>query len=102
MLCRNPKVGARGAGWLLAAGLGLFIGAWSIRDYRLPLAPHARDLNGTRTWEHKSRIDSKGVPQVWVPPGCFEMGSDPLEDFRAEANETPRHTVCISRSWPKG
>lgn len=34
-----------------------------------------------------------------APPGCFEMGSDPLYDVRAGANETPRHTVCISAGF---
>ena len=27
------------------------------------------------------------------------MGSNPLEDFRARANETPRHTVCIGAGF---
>lgn len=70
-----------------------------LHDYRLPLPPGAHDLNRGTIWEHNSRVDSKGVPQVWVPPGCFEMGSNPLEYFSVRANETPRHTVCISAGF---
>ena len=77
----------------------LLLGFWMIHDYRLPAAARAHGLNQARIWEHKSRVDSKGVTQVWVPPGCFEMGSSPLEDVRARANETPRHTVCISAGF---
>ncbi|MGD0227101.1 MAG: SUMF1/EgtB/PvdO family nonheme iron enzyme [Terriglobia bacterium] len=85
----------------LAAGglVVLVVTVWMMHDYQLPLAPRARDLNRGRTWDHKSRVDSKGVAQVWVPPGCFEMGSDLMEDFSAHANETPRHTVCISTGF---
>jgi len=73
--------------------------AWSVHGYRLPLEPGAHALNQGRSWEHKSRVDAKGVSQVWVPPGCFEMGSSPFDDFAAHANETPRHTVCISAGF---
>lgn len=85
------------AKWLAAGALAVpLFAVWAVHDYRLPLAHRAEGLNRGRAWEHKSRVDSKGVAQVWVPPGCYEMGSSPLEDFRAYANETPRHTVCIS------
>ena len=86
---------------LLAAGVPiiLLLAIWTVRDYRPPEEIRAYGLNQGRTWEHKSRVDSKGVAQVWVPPGCFEMGSNPLEDLRAFANETPRHTVCISAGF---
>ena len=85
------------AGGVVAAVLPLVV--WSVHDYRLPQAARARALNGGRTWEHKSRVDSKGVAQVWVPPGCFEMGASLLKDLSARANETPRHTVCISAGF---
>ena len=71
-----------------------------VHDYRLPRPARAHALNqGGEACELKSRVDAKGVAQVWVPAGCFEMGSNPLEDFRASANETPRHTVCISSGF---
>lgn len=84
---------------LVAVSLVLLLVAWLAHDYRLALPPRADDLNRGRTWEHKARIDGKGVEQVWVPPGCFEMGSDPLHDFRARANESPRLTVCITSGF---
>ena len=79
--------------------VALLLAAWKAHDYRLPLAPSARDLNRGKTWEQKSRVDAKGIAQVWAPPGCFEMGSNPLDDLRSSANETPRHTVCISAGF---
>ena len=77
----------------------LLLAAWKAHSYRPQLEARAAGLNQGRTWEHKSRVDSKGVAQVWVPPGCFEMGSNPLEDLQVFANETPRHTVCISAGF---
>jgi formylglycine-generating enzyme required for sulfatase activity len=82
-----------------AVPAALLASAALVGDYRLPRQANARALNRGRTWEHKSRTDSKGVRQVWVPPGCFEMGSNPLADLSASANETPRHTVCIGAGF---
>jgi iron(II)-dependent oxidoreductase len=70
-----------------------------MRAHRLPLPARAHGLNEGRVWDFKTRIDSKGVEQVWVSPGCFEMGSSLLQDVSARANETPRHTVCISAGF---
>ena len=88
-------------GRLLAVGISLLLLAliWKAHDYRLPRPAAAQRLNQGKAWQQRSRLDSKGVPQVLVPPGCFEMGSNPLQDFRASANETPRHTVCISSAF---
>jgi formylglycine-generating enzyme required for sulfatase activity len=87
------------ARWLLVLILVLSV-AWFARDYRLPMPRGASTLNqGLLTWEFRSRIDAKGVEQVWVPPGCFEMGSSLAEDLHASAVETPRHTVCISSGF---
>jgi len=72
---------------------------WALHDYRLPLAASAQAANKGRTWEFETRTDAMGVEQAWVPPGCFEMGSDPLSDWHAKANETPRHTVCIEHGF---
>ena len=58
----------------------LLLVAWKAHNYRPQQEARAASLNQGRTWEHKTRVDSKGVAQVWVPPGCFEMGSNPLED----------------------
>ena len=87
--------------WKAAVGasLAVVLLGWLIHDYRLSHTAQARILNQGKTWEHKTRIDAKGVEQVWAPAGCFEMGSDPLEDWRARADETPRHTVCISAGF---
>ena len=97
-----PDAAGGRRGRRLAAGVPLLVVLaflWKIDGYHLPQSAQAAALNQGRTWELCTRLDAKGVPQVWVPPGCFEMGSDPLKDLRAKANETPRHTVCISAGF---
>lgn len=46
----------------------------------------------------QNRLDSKGIPQVWVPSGCFLMGSEPTDvvDF---PDEQPQHEVCIKSGF---
>lgn len=39
-----------------------------------------------------------GMPFVWVPGGCFRMGSDEGEKGR-ERDEGPLHDVCIDGFW---
>ncbi len=58
-----------------------------------------------------SRIDSYGLEQVWIPAGCFMMGSDDPEGFagleppawvqraREPAMEQPAHEVCITKGY---
>jgi formylglycine-generating enzyme required for sulfatase activity len=72
---------------------------WKPSACHLPRTAHSIALNRSANWELKSRLDAKGVEQVWVPPGCFEMGSSLWEDFSTRANETPRHTTCISAGF---
>ncbi len=45
------------------------------------------------------QVDVKGLPQRWVPAGCFTMGSDPKTDRMAQANEQPAHKVCLTGFW---
>ncbi len=45
------------------------------------------------------RVDRRGVSQVWVPAGCFLMGSDPGQDANAQADEMPQHQVCITQGY---
>jgi formylglycine-generating enzyme required for sulfatase activity len=82
-----------------AAAVVLLALAWAIHDYRPARPRGAAAANGGRAFQHKTRRDSHGVEQVWVPPGCFERGSSPWEDPHAGANETPRHTACITRGF---
>jgi formylglycine-generating enzyme required for sulfatase activity len=82
--------------WIVAAAAIILVALWELRAYRLPLPLRAHFLNEGRRWEFKTRIDQKGVAQVWIPAGCLEMGSGLPEDLSARADETPRHTVCIS------
>jgi formylglycine-generating enzyme required for sulfatase activity len=80
----------------IAAGLLLL---WLVRDYRPARERSAAAANAGRRFELKSRLDVHGVEQVFVPPGCYERGSSPVEDPPARADETPRHTACISRGF---
>src|SRR5258707_9193654 len=48
--------------------------------------------------------DTHNVSQVWVPPGCFLMGTDPKVDHPAQevdthVNEFPQHRVCITKGF---
>ncbi|MHB8625513.1 MAG: formylglycine-generating enzyme family protein [Aggregatilineales bacterium] len=45
------------------------------------------------------RKDSKEIVQVWVPAGCFQMGSDPTKDTNAQINEQPAHQVCLTHGY---
>ena len=45
------------------------------------------------------RTDSRGISQVWVPAGCFQMGSDPAVDKDAAEEEQPQHEACITRGF---
>lgn len=45
------------------------------------------------------RIVEDGISQVWVPAGCFMMGSDPAKDMEAQGNEQPTHAVCITQGF---
>ncbi|MCC7446548.1 MAG: SUMF1/EgtB/PvdO family nonheme iron enzyme [Anaerolineae bacterium] len=45
------------------------------------------------------RVDRRGVSQVWVPAGCFLMGSDPGQDASAQADEMPQHQVCVTQGY---
>ncbi|MBK8028380.1 MAG: SUMF1/EgtB/PvdO family nonheme iron enzyme [Chloroflexi bacterium] len=47
----------------------------------------------------QNRTDERGVQQVFVPEGCFQMGSDIRVDSRAFDNEEPAHEVCLTGFW---
>ncbi len=53
----------------------------------------------TPTRPGATRVDPKGITQVWVPAGCFQMGSNPQTDPQARPNEQPQHQVCISNGF---
>ncbi len=59
-----------------------------------PAATAALEAGTTRT-------DSKGVEQVWVPAGCFQMGTDPstLDNPDRFKRELPQHEVCLSQGY---
>lgn len=46
-----------------------------------------------------TRVDTRGVTQVFVPAGCFVMGSNPATDFLAELDEQPAHEVCFEEGF---
>jgi iron(II)-dependent oxidoreductase len=46
-----------------------------------------------------TRVDSAGVKQVYVPAGCFTMGSDPSKDANTQTAEKPAHEVCITQPY---
>jgi len=52
------------------------------------------------------RVETHGITQVWVPAGCFKMGSDPTKDPNATYiqqqtvhSEQPAHRVCLTHGY---
>ena len=56
------------------------------------------------------RTDSLGIKQVWVPEGCFTMGTDDAEAMMEKLNapswvrrtlgyEAPAHEVCLTEGY---
>jgi formylglycine-generating enzyme required for sulfatase activity len=45
------------------------------------------------------RTDSQGILQVWVPAGCFKMGSDPAKDYQAQEDDQPAHDTCFTKGY---
>jgi len=45
------------------------------------------------------RTDAAGIAQVFVPNGCFMMGSDPAKDSQARPDEQPQHKVCLTHDY---
>ncbi len=45
------------------------------------------------------RTDSHGVVQVYVPPGCFTMGSDQLGDINNQIRGQSARKVCLTQPY---
>ncbi len=46
-----------------------------------------------------TREDDKGISQVWVPAGCFPMGTDTSKDVPVYNDELPQHEVCFENGF---
>lgn len=67
-------------------------------DGWLSLAPYKPDTLDSPTAGAIWSDPTTGMEFVWVPGGCFQMGSPPTEGGR-DVNEGPLHRVCISGLW---
>ena len=56
--------------------------------------PAPKGANPGQTWAEPTT----GMEFVWVPGGCFQMGSPPQEAGRFD-NEGPVHEVCVDGFW---
>ena len=54
------------------------------------LRPTPKSMNQARFWLEKK----SGMRFIRVPGGCFDMGTD-----QGNANESPRHEVCLTPFW---
>jgi formylglycine-generating enzyme required for sulfatase activity len=61
--------------------------------------PQQSETQPTEPAPGEVRVDSFGIRQVWVPAGCFLMGSDPEKDPDAYDDEQPQREVCITRGF---
>lgn len=46
-----------------------------------------------------ARQTKKDMSLLYVPQGCFTMGGDQTKDPLTKLNETPRHSVCLSKGY---
>jgi formylglycine-generating enzyme required for sulfatase activity len=82
--------------------IGGFLAVRATRSSRLAkpipsaVSDEAMALRATSSRDaRETRVDSRGVEQAWVPPGCFRRGADPARE-QANPYETPQHDVCLT------
>ncbi len=63
------------------------------------LTPTAIPVGAVLTPTIYAQQTIKDVAFVWVPAGCFMMGSDPSKDTNAQSYEQPQHKVCITHGF---
>ena len=74
-----------------------------------PTAEPASASTPASRQQGESRMDAAGIEQVWVPAGCFMMGSTDPDGFgtekppswaaREKPSEMPAHEVCLSTGY---
>src|SRR5579859_2694951 len=84
----------------------LFIGPWLYlqsswsnaqgKDLAMSAATH---VPATALPPGTIQTDDAGVNQVWVPAGCFKIGSDPTIDPIAQPNEQGAYPVCFASGF---
>ena len=47
------------------------------------------------------RTDAHSISQVWVPAGCFKMGSDPAQKsfVFVQPSQQPAHAICLTHGY---
>jgi formylglycine-generating enzyme required for sulfatase activity len=90
----NLNVGVFGIGALSAIiGLMLFSSPLSAKFNAVAISPTPSLVAGTE------RTDNFGIVQLYVPAGCFMMGSDPRQDPNTLTDEQPQHQVCFTNGY---
>jgi serine/threonine-protein kinase len=72
---------------------------WTPSNTPTPLPPTLIPVGAVVTPTVYARQTVKGVSLVWVPAGCFMMGSDKTKDSNANGTEQPQHKVCITQGY---
>lgn len=62
-------------------------------------APSGSSQPPTANPNVRERTDAHGVVQVYVPQGCFMMGSDTLGDLSAQIKGHSQRLVCLTHSY---
>lgn len=78
---------------LPASGSAFPINEWDKLEVEAA-APSAVEIEPGKPW----REPLSGITFVWIPGGCFSMGSPPDAEGR-DADEEPLHSVCLSGFW---
>ncbi len=67
---------------------------WDKLDVDAAPSPDAAEVQAGKPWKEPL----SGITFLWMPGGCFTMGSPPDAEGR-DADEEPLHSVCLSGFW---
>ncbi|MBF0183909.1 MAG: formylglycine-generating enzyme family protein [Magnetococcales bacterium] len=79
---------------LAATAEAFLIKEWDELSTTVTTPGGAVDIQAGKPW----REPLSGISFVWVPGGCYKMGSPPNAEGR-DADEEPMHNVCLSGFW---
>ncbi|MBF0401299.1 MAG: formylglycine-generating enzyme family protein [Magnetococcales bacterium] len=75
-------------------GAAFAVNEWEKLDVEGSAAPPSVTVEAGKPWKEPL----SGITFLWIPGGCFTMGSAPDAEGR-DADEEPLHPVCLSGFW---
>ncbi|HLY25810.1 MAG TPA: SUMF1/EgtB/PvdO family nonheme iron enzyme [Aggregatilineales bacterium] len=97
---KNPPILGASIVLVLFIGPWLYLhSSWSTTQGNVQATPAATHFPATRVLPGTTQTDDAGVNQVWVPAGCFMIGSDPSIDPLSQPNESGAYQVCFASGY---